>query len=90
MAPRILLLPAALARLGVRLAVGILVVAIAIGVSVPAQSAAPVKPQRSEGRGDVHRRLRESSGERGYVRRRNDIIRKETHVEKRRGWRSIE
>jgi len=73
------------------LAVALLVTVVAIGVSVPAESAARVKRHGSDASGGgVRRRLREGNGERGHVRRRNDIIRKETHVEKRRGWRSVE
>ncbi len=63
---------------------------IGAGVSVPADAAE--KDQRNAEREEHRdrRRLRESRGDRGHVTRRNDIIRKESHVEKKHGWREID
>jgi hypothetical protein len=73
---------------------------VGAGVSVPA-TAADDRAGRHVDRGvrtdgadrdgrQQRQRVRESQGERGHVRRRNDLIDRSTHVEKREGWRRID
>ncbi len=64
---------------------------VAAGVSMPADAAE--KDRRRDAEREERRdryRLRESQGVRGHVERRSDIITKDSHVDKKPGWREID
>lgn len=70
--------------------VAVLVGTVIAGVSIPAGGAAEhdEKPERKQR--EATERMRSSRGERGHVRRRNDLIGKRSHVDKKPGWRKVE
>ncbi len=80
-----------LALRAVRTAITTLLVGtIAVGVSVPADAASPSKDSAERRERAERRRLRDSGGKRGHVDRRNDVVPRRSHVDKKPGWRRID
>jgi hypothetical protein len=61
-----------------------------VGVSIPAGGASEREEKSDRKPHEATERMRRSRGERGHIRRRNDLIGKKSHVDKKRGWRKIE
>lgn len=79
-----------LGRAAAIMVVVVLVGVMIVGVSIPAGGAAERDEKSDRKQREATDRMRSSRGERGHVRRRNDLIGKKSHVDKRQGWREIE